>query len=505
MSAGPALAAALALALFLPGRAAGEGTAPLRIGSKAFTESVVLAEIATQLAASAGDPAVHVKEVGGTRVLWNALLAGGLDAYPEYTGTIAEELLGGAVDARDERALQAALRARGVEMSAGLGFENGYALGMREEAAARAGIERISDLAGHSELLLGLSHELLDRSDGWPALRARYGLERARVIGLDHDVGYRGLAQGSVDVVDVYTTDPEILAQRLRVLRDDRQVFPEYRAVLLWRRDLAGRHPRGLAALRRLEGAIDTREMRRLNARARLDRVPEAELAAGFLRTVLGVATGAEARVQGRAGRILQRTREHLLLVALSLAAAIAVAVPLGVVAERRPRLGRLVLGVTGLVQTIPSLALLVATLPWLGIGARPALFALFVYGLLPIVRGTHAGLRSIPPELRTSASALGLPPLARLRLVELPLASRTILAGVKTAAVLCVGTATLGALVGAGGLGQPIFTGIRLDDFGLVLEGALPAAGLALAVQGLFDALERVLVPSGLRSRPLT
>ena len=138
------------------------------------------------------------------------------------------------------------------------------------------------------------------------------------------------------------------------------------------------------------------------------------------------------------------------------------------------------------------------ATLPLFGIGAPPALFALFVYALLPVVRSTHAGLRSIPEELRASASALGLPPLARLRLVELPLAARAILSGIKTSAVLCVGTATLGALVGAGGLGQPIFTGIRLDDFGLVLEGALPAALLALAVQGLFDLVEKLVVPRG-------
>jgi len=488
---------AATLLLCMAGGLAAAAPAPVRVGSKKFTESVILAELASQLAARAGARAVHVKELGGTRVLWSALLAREIDLYPEYTGTIAQELLGG-VDARDEGALRAALAARGVRMGRPLGFEDGYALGMREEVAARLGIRTISDLARHPGLRMGLSHEIMDRADGWPALRSRYGLEGVEVRGLDHDVAYRGLSQGAIDATDLYSTDPEILAQHLRVLDDDRHAFPEYKAVFLWRQDLEARAPEVLRALERLEGRIATADMVALNARARLERVPEPEVAAGFLRSALGVSSGA--RGEGRAARITHRTVEHLGLVASALAAAIAVAVPLGVLAERRRRLGQVILGATGLVQTIPSLALLVATLPLLGIGSEPALFALFVYSLLPIVRSTHAGLRSIPEELRTSARALGLPPLARLRLVELPMASRGILAGVKTSAVLCVGTATLGALVGAGGLGQPIFTGIRLDDFGLVLEGALPAAALALAVQGLFELAERVLVPRGLR-----
>ena len=157
-------------------------------------------------------------------------------------------------------------------------------------------------------------------------------------------------------------------------------------------------------------------------------------------------------------------------------------------------------LGAVGLIQTVPSLALLVFMIPLLGIGAGPAIAALFLYSLLPIVRSTHAGLTGISPQLRESAEALGLPPGATLRLVELPLASRSILSGVQTAAVINVGTATLGALIGAGGYGQSILTGIRLADTRIILEGAVPAALLALLVQGLFELLERALVPKGLR-----
>jgi osmoprotectant transport system permease protein len=128
------------------------------------------------------------------------------------------------------------------------------------------------------------------------------------------------------------------------------------------------------------------------------------------------------------------------------------------------------------------------------------SIVALFLYSLLPIVRSTHAGLVGIAPELRDSAKALGLSAAARLGLVELPLASPSILAGIKTSAIINVGTATLGALIGAGGYGQPILTGIRLDDMRLILEGAVPAALMALAAQAVFELAERFLIPAGLR-----
>jgi len=274
-----------------------------------------------------------------------------------------------------------------------------------------------------------------------------------------------------------------------------RHFFPEYEAVLLWRKD---RPEAAATALRRLEGRISARDMIEMNARVKLGHESEARVAADFLLRALGVSAGA--RSESRASRIGARTIEHLELVGLSLAAALIVAVPLGIVAARRPRAGQVLLGVVGLVQTIPSLALLVFMIPLLGIGARPAIAALFLYSLLPIVRNTAAGLSGIAPELRDSAEALGLPRLARLRLIELPIASPSILAGVQTAAVIDVGTATLGALIGAGGYGQPIVTGIRLADVGLILEGAIPAALLALAAQAFFELLGRAFVPRGLR-----
>jgi osmoprotectant transport system permease protein len=504
--------------------AGGRAAAELRVGSKTFTESVILGEVVAQLARADGARVQHRSGLGGTRLLWNALTSGAIDIYPEYTGTIIEEILhgdpaiarigagaGGVADVDVEatlRQLDEALRPRGIGVMGPLGFDNTYAIGTTAALARRLGLVALSDLARYPELRLGFSNEFMSRHDGWPAVRARYGLATTDVRGLDHDLAYRGLRAGAIDLTDLYTTDPEILRDGLVLLTDDRQVFPRYDAVLLYRRaafadGATGEAdvPRSLAGLRRLEGRIDARTMASLNARAKLDHVPEATVAADFLRATLSVdgGRGQGARV-GPASAIAHRALEHLTLVGLSLGLAIAVAIPLGVLAARRPRLGRVIIGATGVVQTIPTLALLVFMIPVFGIGARPALVALFLYGLLPIVRNTHAGLLGIPWALRESAEALGLPAGAILRRIELPLASPFILAGIKSAAVINVGTATLGALIGAGGFGQPIFTGIRLDDLGLILQGAVPASLLALLVEAGFNGLERWVVPRGLR-----
>ena len=476
---------------------------PVRVASKAFTESVIVGEITTAALQRHGLPARHLRDLGGTRVVWDALLRGEVDVYPEYTGTLSQEIFGGRVP---PDALGPALAEKGLELGPSLGFEDGYALGMREEVAERLGIRRISDLRTHPELRFGFSNEFMDRADGWRALQRAYALPQTRVRGLEHELAYRGLRTDALDVVDLYSTDPEIQAERLRVLEDDRHHFPEYRAVLVLRADLEKRVPGARAALQTLQDGIDAPAMIAMNAQARLHHVPEAKVAAQFLKSHLaedGQPPVADAKQPGRAHRILTRLGEHLTLVGIALAMSLVVAVPLGVLAARRRRVGQAVLAVVGVVQTIPSLALLVLMIPLLGIGTRPAIAALFHYGLLPIVRNTHAGLVGIAPDLRESADALGLPRLFRLLRVELPLAAPSILAGVKTSAIIAVGTATLGALVGAGGFGQPILTGIRLADTGLLLEGALPSAALALGVEAAFDGLERWVVPRGLRLRP--
>jgi osmoprotectant transport system permease protein len=470
------------------------------VGSKKFTESVVLAEIVSQLARKSGvEDVEHRQDLGGTRVLWSALLRGDIDIYPEYTGTIREEILADRnISSHDE--LKSILNGYGIEMSSPLGFDNTYAIGMKEELAEKLGINKISDLIDHPDLRFGFNNEFMDRNDGWRGLQKAYGLPQKDVTGLDHDLAYLGVESGDIDVMDLYTTDAEIKYHNLRVLEDDLSYFPEYMAILLYRKDFAAQSPDALNEILTIEGNISAKEMIDMNTDVKIGGESSAEVASRFLRDKFSIETNPVKKTF--LSRLYRNTIQHLFLVLVSLSAAILISIPLGIAAFKYKSIGSAVLGIVGIIQTIPSLALLVFMIPFFGIGTVPAIVALFLYSLLPIVRNTYSGLQDIPNDVRESAEVLGLSSFALLRLIELPLASRSILSGIKTSAVINVGTATLGALIGAGGYGQPILTGIRLDNMSLILQGAVPAAILALLVQGFFDLSERVFIPAGLREK---
>ena len=474
----------------------------ITVGSKKFTESVILGEIITQLAVHEGAQVKYRKELGGTRVLWNALLSGEIDIYPEYTGTITQEILS-KNNIKNNQQLSKELEHYGIEMSKPLGFNNTYALGMKKDIADKLGIETISDLKKHPGLKLGFTNEFLDRGDGWPSLQKTYQLKQQDVTGLDHDLAYRGLESGHIDVIDLYSTDAEISYHDLKVLKDDKKHFKDYYAVLLYRKDLLDKNPQILDNVLKLEDSIPENIMVSMNADSKIKGSSDSAIVSKFVKEKFQIDNRPEKETF--LSRLYRNTVQHLFLVVISLSAAILVSIPLGIIAYKNQKFGQLVLGTVGVIQTLPSLALLVFMIPFFGIGAVPSIVALFLYSLLPIVRNTYTGLKDIPQDIRESAAALGLTSFARLRLIEIPLASRSILSGIKTSAVINVGTATLGALIGAGGYGQPILTGIRLDNIGLILEGAIPAAVLALLVQGLFDLSERVFVPKGLRLREKT
>jgi osmoprotectant transport system permease protein len=483
-----ALAVAAAL-LAASAACAQDGT--ITVGSKRFTESYILGEILRETAARAGARAAHKPGLGNTGIVFAALQAGAIDLYPEYTGTIAREILKLAGNPPLDE-LNRHLAPLGFGAAVPLGFNNAYALAMREEQAARLGIRTLSDLARHPALRLGLTQEFIGRADGWPGLKAAYGLPFPTPTGIDHGLAYEAIAAGRIDVKDVYSTDAKIERYGLRVLEDDRGFFPKYDAVLMYRLDLPQRAPRAWQALAGLEGRIDARRMIRLNAAAELDGLTFAQAAALFFD---GATQGARRTFASAlfGPDFWRLTREHLVLVAVSLAAAVLIGVPLGVLAAKVRAAGQPILAAVGLIQTVPSLALLAFLIAALGrIGTAPALVALFLYALLPIVRNTHSGIEGIRPGMRQAALALGLRPRDRLLAIELPLASPTILAGVKTSAVINVGTATIAAFIGAGGYGERIVQGLALNDHGMLLAGALPAAALALAVQGAFELAER-------------
>src|SRR5579875_254795 len=469
----------------------------VRIGSKAFPESQILGEMLRLLARAAGAEAEQLHGLADTAKVWNALLVGQIDAYCEYTGTLRQQILVGE-DVGTTEKLQAALERRGLRMSHPLGFADSYGLGMRRERASKRNIHTISDLRKYPDLKVGFSAHFLDRADGWRNLRLFYHLPQDSHDGMEHALAVQALAAGTLDVTDVNTTDAAIRQYDLVVLVDDRHFFPSYDAVILYRADLEHRAPQVVKAWQQLEGKISENDMLELNACVEVEHQSEQRAAAAFLHRALALSI--EAADQSLWERIWMRTWQHLLLVGVSLALAIVAAVPLGIMAAYRPRLGYILLAAVGVVQTIPALALLVLLLVLLHrIGPLPAIVALFFYSLLPIVRNTYTGLHDIALPLRESAEALGLGPWPRLYLIELPLASRAILAGIKTAAVIDVGYATLGGLIGAGGYGEPIMNGVTRNDPHLILEGAIPAVVMALLVQALFEAIERLVVPKGL------
>lgn len=486
-----ALALAAFLALAAPGRAAERPV--VRVGSKAFTESYLLAEIAARVIEAAGEARVERRlGLGGTGIAFRALATGDIDLYPEYTGTLSRALL-------KEPTLTgvAALRSRlaplGLTLSDPIGFSNTYALAVRRETARRLGLRAISDLARHPGLTAAFSSGFTDRADGWPGLRRHYGLRLARVEVMEHTLTYQALASGAVDVIDVFSTDGRLAGAGLQVLADDRGFFPDYAGVLLARRDLVERFPRTWARLAEaLVGRLDNAAMARLNAQVDVEGRSIEAVAAAFLG---GGSAGPTWTAE--LGRL---TLDHLALVGVTLALAVALGLPLGVLAARRRRLGQVELASVGMLQTVPALALLCFMIPLFGIGKLPALVALVLYALLPIVRNVYTGLVGLDRQLLEIAGVLGLGSWQRLRRIELPLASLAILAGIKTSAVLTVGTATLAAFIGGGGYGVLIVRGLALDDPAMILGGAAPAALMALAIHGTFELLDRVLVPRGLR-----
>ncbi len=494
-----ALVSAAGLAFPPPPGAAPEGV--IRVGSKSFTENYILAEVVAQVVERVGEARVERRVgLGGTGLTQRALESGAIDVYPEYTGTLARVILKDpALDTEDE--LRARLERRGLAMSASLGFANTYALAVREEQAQRLGLRTIDDLARHPELTAAFTSGFLEREDGWPGLRSRYGIRLARVEVMEHALAYRAVASGQVDLMDVFSTDGQLERLRLRLLEDDRHFFPDYAAVLLARREMTTRYPRTWARLRQvLEGRLDASRMARLNAMADLDGRPVAEVAAAFLAGG-EPAPGGGGRARALLAELGGLTRDHLVLVLISVGAAVLLGIPMGVMAARYRRAGQAELSLIAMLQTIPALALLMFMIPLFGIGKGPALVALSLYALLPVARNTYAGLTAIDPTLLEIAWVLRLGRARRLLRVELPLASIAIMAGVKTALVTTVGTATLAAFIGGGGYGTLIVRGLALDDTATILAGAAPAALMALAFHALFELLDRVVIPRGLRT----
>ena len=475
---------------------------PVIVASKSFTEAVIVGEVLTILLNAEGIEARHKAALGGRPLVWNALLSGSVDVYGDYTGTIVRETLA-PLKLPDNTDLAPILAGMGIGISKSLGFNNTYTIGMRRDRAKTRGIGKISDLASHRDLVIGLDAEFIEREDGWPSLVRHYGLRPKKVIGMEHDISYKALVSGNVDAINLYSTDAEINSYDIRVLTDDKHLFTDYQAVFLYRLETAHQVPGLLSTIQQLEGQIDEAQMVAMNASSRVHGTSENAVASRFLHDqglIEEYPTEDISWLRQHLKRMAEAVIPHFVLVFLPLALNISTAIPLGILAAHRPSIGRLILGFASILQTLPTLALLVLFIPILGIGYPPALLALYIYGLLPILKNTYLGIESVPANLKETAEALGLSWRRQLFYLELPLAAPMILAGVKMAAVINVGTATIGAIIGAGGFGQIILAGIRHDDWRLVLEGAIPSGLMALGIQWLFSAIELGLTPRGLR-----
>jgi osmoprotectant transport system permease protein len=488
------LSCALPLAL-LPAAAAVAADA-IVVGSKAFTEGYVLGEIAAQTIESVSKtPVARKLGMGSTGILFEALKSGAIDVYADYTGTLTEAILK-QPQLKSIADIQAALLKMNLVMSAPLGFDDTYALAVKESFAEKHDLKVISDLARiQTDIRAAFSYEFMDRKDGYAGMAERYHLHFApqRVSRMEHSLSFQAIDDSAVDLIDLYSTDAKIEKSRLRVLKDDLGFFPTYQAVWVARKDFTERHPREWQALLKLQGSISAPAIIAMNASADLQKISYAKIAAQFL--------GSDApRSQSWQGSILQRTREHLWLVGVSLLFSVLVGIPLGLVAVRFHAAGQVILIASAVIQTVPSLALLCFLIPLFGVGTKPALAALCMYSLLPVVLNTFTGVRSVDPRHLENARAFGLTRRQVLFRIVLPLASPTVLAGIKTATIVSIGTATLAALVGAGGYGAPIVSGLSLNDVPTILTGAVPAALMALTAYGLFELLEMALIPLGLR-----
>lgn len=494
---------------------------PVVVGSKPFGEGYLLAELFAQLLEARGMAVERRFGLGGTEIVFPALRRGDIDVYPEYTGSgllvILKEPPRGNPAAVFDIVSREFARRFDVRWLPPLGFENTYAMSVRTEMAERLGLRTLSDFARVSrDMRAGFTADFIGLPDGLPGLRMAYGIEPRSVNALAPAVKYQALMAGSVDIIDAYSTDGLLGRYPVTVLEDDKQFFPPYDAAPLLRGVLARERPAAVAALAELGGRLDVVRMRRLNQRVEVEGAAVAAVARDALME-LGLtssdgsltsapatrATGPmwPAYLWSRRADLARMTTRHLVLAGASLLLAVVVAIPLGLAISHTRSAETIIRGV-GVLQTIPGLALLAFLLPLLGIGVVPAVVALFLYSLYPIVRNTCTGVQEVDAGAAAAAHALGMTTRQVLWHVRVPLAAPVIMAGVRTAAVLNVGTATLAALIGAGGLGDPIVAGLALSDTRLILSGAVPAALLALLVDWTLGLVQLVVTPKALRRR---
>ena len=366
---------------------------------------------------------------------------------------------------------------------------------MKRDKAEELGIKKISDLKDHPDLVIGISHEYLKRKDGWSPLKKTYGLSFNNVSGFQHDLAYRALEHGKIDLTDAYTTSSKKEILDLIILEDDLNFFPKYEALYLYR---DGLDPRVVTMINSMNDKIDETLMDKLNSIADEEKsiFPSVNY---FMERVFPDEKLDVVRSE-LIETIVERGKEHIYLVAISMFFAIIIGIFLGYLASKYSAFASTILTLTSILQTIPGLALLALLIPFTGISELTAIIALLLYSLLPIVSNTYQGFSLIDVDYINTARALGMNSRQIAIHIKTAMALPSIMTGVRTSLVINVGTATLAALIGVGGFGAPILAGLSLNDQNTILMGAIPAACLAALCQMGMIFLEKIIVPKGIR-----
>ena len=459
----------------------------ITVGSKRFTENLIIGEIFAQLLEDRGFFVQRKLGLGGTMVAFNALKKKEIDVYPEYTGTLRTIIKS---KEREFKFIKEILSKKNIKPLPPLGFDNSYCLIMNRDQAHSLGIKKISDLGLFPNLVGGLSFEFQARNDGWSQLKKVYSLKH-KIKGIEIPLTYKAVKNNKVDFAEAYSTEPMIREMNFIILEDDRHFFPKYEALALIHNSFP---EKARNILKLLSGRISNEIIVNLNTQA-TSGLSIHKVANKFLINNKLITNKNQTKKDNFWIKTYNRTKTHLFLTGIAVFFAILVAFPFAFFSAGNQRISKLILGLAGIFQTIPSIALLAFMIPLFGIGYKPAIIGLFIYSLLPILRNTYTAFNQIDPNLIMTARGVGLYPTEIFFSIKLPLAFPTLLAGIRTATILNIGTATLAAFIGAGGLGEPIVTGLALNDNWLILQGAVPAAFLAITIDWIFSLIEKRLI----------
>ncbi|MBC6415800.1 MAG: ABC transporter permease subunit [Bdellovibrionales bacterium] len=493
------------------------------IGSKQFTENIILGEILAQILEDKYDFKVVRKfNMGGTKLLFDSLKQGHIDIYPEYTGTGYTMILKLTKKRSPEKTYlivkKEFLKKFQLFWSSPLGFENTYILAVRERDSRFKKVFLNSQLKNLSfPFRLALDHEFTERKDGWSLFSKSYrlNLDKNQIFTMNPNLMYSALNSKKVDMIVGNSTDGRMQTYQLRTLKDDKNFFPSYLAAYLTRLDVLESHPLVNQAFQELSQKISEKTMTSLNHQVDQLKFEVTQTARKFLikKKILtqksDVLLTSSSQKNSLISYYLSKKNyffkillEHLFLVFTALLFALLFALPLSIYAFYNSRVEKILFFIVNTLQTVPSLALLAALIPLLGIGFAPAVTALFIYSLLPLIRNTFEGLKNIDNSYIEVATGIGLTKWQSLKFIQIPLALPVIIAGVRTTVVLLVGTATLAAFVGAGGLGDPIFRGMATLDSRLIFLGAIPSCILAVILDKFIFFLEKVLISKGLQKK---